>query len=72
MDGQTDGALIQVLSQRDACPVRKRHKGVVIIYDRGGGGKGRGDIEFECKQLDGEQNINAQLQRGAKFECTDI
>ena len=27
-------------------------KGVVIIY-------GRGDIEFECKQLKGGQNFNA-------------
>ncbi len=32
-----------------------------------------GDIEFECKQLEGEQNSNAQLQRGEhnfRFQCT--
>ena len=47
---------------------------MVIIYGRGAGGKG-GDIEFECKPLEGGQNFNAQLQRvggGAKSECTDI
>ena len=33
-----------------------------------------GDIEFECMQAvgGGGQNLNAQLQSGAKFECTDI
>ncbi len=48
------------------------HKGMVIIYGRGRRWKG-GDIEFECKQLEGEgQNFNAQLQRGAEFESNDI
>ena len=31
---------------------RRSSKGVVIIYGRGGGGKG-GNIEFECKQFEG-------------------
>ncbi len=35
-------------------------KGVVIIYGRGAVEKG-GDIEFECKQLEGE----------GKFQCTE-
>ncbi len=40
-------------------------KGVVIIYGRGGGAVEKGgDIEFECKQLEGGQNFSAQLQRG--------
>ena len=30
-----------------------------------------GDIEFECRQLERGQNFNAQLQKGAKFKCTD-
>ncbi len=33
----------------------------------------KGDTEFECKQLEGGQNFNAQLQRGgAKSECAII
>ena len=41
------------------------------LFTAGGGGKGEGDREFECKQLEREQNFNTQLQRGgAKFECT--
>ena len=40
----------------------------------GCGGKGGGDIELECKQLEGGTDLEGrkhslQLSRGARFEC---
>ncbi len=42
-------------------------------WGHGGWWKRGGDIEFECKQFEGEGNFNVQLQMGGtKFECTEM